>query len=136
MVISSSSSSVDDTAPAAAQQARWVRARILHVRLSGEFITAGRAKMSLSRRKFTGLLGGTAAAALLTGRPVKAADSAHTITVRMDWLPSGYQTPFFLAQEKGWYQKAGLDVKIDQGNGSATTVQLVGAGQYDAGLAY
>jgi len=92
--------------------------------------------MPLSRRKFTALAGAAAAATVLTGRPVKAADSAHTLTVRMDWLPSGYQTPFFLAQEKGWYQKAGLDVKIDQGNGSATTVQLVGAGQYDAGLAY
>lgn len=36
--------------------------------------------------------------------------------------------------QKGWYKKAGLDVKIDQGNGSATTVNLVGAGQYDIGL--
>jgi NitT/TauT family transport system substrate-binding protein len=92
--------------------------------------------MSLSRRKFTALAGAAAAATVLTGRPVKAADEAHTLKVRMDWLPSGYQTPFFLAQAKGWYQKAGLDVTIDQGKGSAQTVQLVGAGQYDAGLAY
>jgi len=92
--------------------------------------------MSLSRRKFTKLAGAAAAATVLTGRSVKAADSAHTLAVRMDWLPSGYQTPFFLAQAKGWYQKAGLDVKIDQGKGSVQTVQLVGAGQYDAGLAY
>jgi NitT/TauT family transport system substrate-binding protein len=92
--------------------------------------------MKLSRRDFTVSLGAAGAAALLTGRPVRAADSANTLSVRMDWLPSGYQTPFYLAQDKGWYQKAGLDVKIDQGNGSATTVNLVGAGQYDAGLAY
>lgn len=92
--------------------------------------------MSLTRRKFTVLAGAAAAATVLTGRPVNAADEAHTLKVRLDWLPSGYQTPFFLAQEKGWYQKAGLAVTIDQGKGSAQTVQLVGAGQYDAGLAY
>lgn len=91
--------------------------------------------MQLSRRKFTALLGTTAAAAVLTGRPVSAADSAHTLSIRLDWLPSGYQTPIYLAMAKGWYQKAGLDVKVDQGNGSATTVNLVGAGQYDIGFA-
>lgn len=90
--------------------------------------------MTLSRRDFTVSLGAVGAAALLTGRPVRAADSAHSLVVRMDWLPSGYQTPFFLAAAKGWYKSAGLDVKIDQGNGSATTVNLVGAGQYDVGL--
>ena len=90
--------------------------------------------MKLSRRDFTVSLGAAGAAALLTGRPVRAADSAHSLALRLDWLPSGYQTPFYLAQEKGWYKAAGLDVKIDQGNGSATTVNLVGAGQYDVGL--
>ena len=90
--------------------------------------------MKLSRRKFTAILGGTAAAAVLTGRPVRA-DEAHSLTLRLDWLPSGYQTPVYLALEKGWYKKAGLDVKVDQGNGSATTVNLVGAGQYDVGFA-
>lgn len=89
--------------------------------------------MKLSRRKFTAILGGTAAATVLTGRPVKAADTK--LSVRLDWQPSGYQAPIFLAAVKGWYQKAGLDVKIDQGNGSATTVNLVGAGQYDIGMA-
>lgn len=74
--------------------------------------------------------------ALALGAPAtRAADEAHTLTLRLDWLPSGYQTPFFLAQEKGWFAKAGLQVSIDQGNGSATTVQLVGTGQYDVGFA-
>lgn len=71
----------------------------------------------------------------LASIPAHAADEAHTLTVRLDWLPSGYQAPVFMALNKGWYEKAGLDVTIVQGNGSATTVQLVGTGQYDIGIA-
>ena len=56
------------------------------------------------------------------------ADEAHTLSVRLDWLTTGYQAPFFLAAEKGWFKKAGLDVTIQQGTGSVTTVQLVGGG--------
>ncbi len=71
----------------------------------------------------------------LSGQAILAADEAHTLSVRLDWLATGYQAPFFLAAEKGWFKKAGLDVTIQQGNGSATTVQLVGTGQFDVGHA-
>lgn len=64
-----------------------------------------------------------------------AADEAHTLSVRLDWLPAGYHAPIWLALDKGWFGKAGLDVDIADGNGSATTAQLVGAGQYDIGWA-
>lgn len=77
----------------------------------------------------------TVAATVLFAGTCHAADEAHTLSVRLDWLPSGYQAPFFLAVEKGWLKKAGLDVTIVAGNGSATTVQVVGAGQYDIGHA-
>jgi NitT/TauT family transport system substrate-binding protein len=55
--------------------------------------------------------------------------------VRLDWLPTGYQAPVWLALDKGWFKAAGLDVSISDGNGSATTVQLVGHGQVDVGHA-
>lgn len=77
----------------------------------------------------------TVAATVLFAGAARAADEAHTLSVRMDWLPSGYQAPFFLAVDKGWLQKAGLDVTIVRGNGSSATVQLVGAGQHDIGHA-
>lgn len=87
-------------------------------------------------RKPNALWGGLAglAAALLLASPASA-DEAHSLKVRLDWLPSGYQTPIFLAAGKGWFKAAGLDVSIADGNGSATTVQLVGAGQFDVGHA-
>jgi NitT/TauT family transport system substrate-binding protein len=71
------------------------------------------------------------------GNPLaaRAADQAHTLSVRLDWLPSGYHAPFWLAVDKGWFKDAGLDVTIADGNGSVTTVQLVGSGQYDLGHA-
>jgi NitT/TauT family transport system substrate-binding protein len=63
------------------------------------------------------------------------ADDANTLSVRLDWLPTGYQSPLWLAVDKGWFKAAGLDVAISDGNGSATTVQLVNSGQYDVGHA-
>jgi NitT/TauT family transport system substrate-binding protein len=71
----------------------------------------------------------------LGGQAALAADEAHTLSVRLDWLSSGFHAPFHLAAEKGWFKKAGLDVTIQPGTGSVTTVQLVGAGQFDVGFA-
>lgn len=37
--------------------------------------------------------------------------------------------------KKGWFAKHGLDVQIEDGNGSVSTVQIVGNGAYDLGHA-
>ena len=63
------------------------------------------------------------------------ARAADTIRVRLDWTPWGNQVPFFLAQQKGLFKKYGLDVSIDDRNGSVATVQIVGNGEYDVGHA-
>lgn len=84
------------------------------------------------RRILTGLMFGMA---LVAGQSASAADAAHTLAVRLDWVTSGYHVPFYLALAKGWYEKAGLDVSVEPGNGSNTTIQLVNAGKYDLGEA-
>nr|ART38545.1 G354 [uncultured bacterium] len=61
--------------------------------------------------------------------------AADAIRIRLDWTPWGDQAPFHLAQEKGLFKKYGLDVSIDDGNGSVATVQIVGNGEYDVGHA-
>ncbi|MGH6737598.1 MAG: ABC transporter substrate-binding protein, partial [Bradyrhizobium sp.] len=76
-----------------------------------------------------------ALAILALGGSANAADDAHTLSVRLDWLPSGYHAPIWEAVNKGWFKKAGIDVTITDGNGSATTAQLVGTGQFDVGWA-
>jgi NitT/TauT family transport system substrate-binding protein len=61
--------------------------------------------------------------------------AADKVAMKLDWTPHGMHAAIFLAQQKGWFQNAGLDVTIEDGNGSVVTVQLVGAGQFDFGHA-
>ena len=64
-----------------------------------------------------------------------AAAQAESLKVRLDWTPWGSHAPIHLAVQKGWFKQAGLDVAVEDGNGSVTTVQLVGAGNFDVGHA-
>ena len=73
--------------------------------------------------------------AMAAGVTPIAAQSAETIKVRLDWTPWGDQVPFHLAIKKGWYAKQGLDVQLEEGTGSVSTVQIVGNGAYDVGHA-
>jgi NitT/TauT family transport system substrate-binding protein len=74
-------------------------------------------------------------AALATAPVVGARAQAERVAIRLDWTPWGVQSPFHLAIAKGWYRAHGLDVTVEDGNGSVATVQIVGNGQFDAGHA-
>lgn len=64
------------------------------------------------------------------------AGAADVLHVRLDWTPWAVQAPFHLAMQKGWFKAAGLDVQMEDGNGSVSTVQMLGAGdQFDVGHA-
>lgn len=52
--------------------------------------------------------------------------AADKVTLRLNWYAHGIHAPFYVALDKGWYKDAGLDVQILEGNGSGTTVKLVG----------
>lgn len=52
----------------------------------------------------------------------------------LDWKLQGVHAPFFWALGKGYFAAEGLDVSIDQGDGSAATVTRVMSGAYDAGF--
>lgn len=86
----------------------------------------------MSRRSAIGVLASSAVAAPYLARPAFAAD---TLTVRLDWTAHNMHAPFHLAAERGWFKKAGLDVTIEDGNGSTTTVQILGGGKFDIGHA-
>jgi NitT/TauT family transport system substrate-binding protein len=49
----------------------------------------------------------------------------------LNWKYQGPQGWFFLAQDRGYFKDAGLDVVMDQGNGSGAGVPLVANGTYD-----
>lgn len=89
-------------------------------------------------QKLISTLAGAGAVGLLgacLATPVMA-QTAEPLRVRLDWTPWGVQAPFHLAQQKGWFKQAGLDVTLEDGNGSVTTVQIVGSGDsFDVGHA-
>ncbi len=64
--------------------------------------------------------------------PVTALDRA---TLRLDWVRFGLHIPFFIGVEKGFYKEAGIDLKVLEGKGSGTTIQLVSAGEDTFGFA-
>jgi NitT/TauT family transport system substrate-binding protein len=89
-------------------------------------------------RKFLARVAGLvafAACLLLTTQASRAADLVP-VKIRLDWAPWGSQAAFYLAQQKGWYRQAGLDVEVADGTGSVSTVQILGSsGEFDLGYA-
>jgi NitT/TauT family transport system substrate-binding protein len=59
--------------------------------------------------------------------------AAEKITVRLDLYPWGIHAAMHLAKEKKWFDEAGLDVDIQDGTGTISTLQMVGAGKVDVG---
>lgn len=55
------------------------------------------------------------------------------ISVRLDWAFGPWHAPILLAQERGLYKKAGLNIELNEGKGSLNTVQLVGRGNDQIG---
>lgn len=57
------------------------------------------------------------------------------ITFQLNYPAAGFNAGFELAVQRGYYKAAGLDVKIEPGNGSQITAQLVAAGKIDIAFA-
>ncbi|MDL4775493.1 MULTISPECIES: ABC transporter substrate-binding protein [Thermomonosporaceae] len=57
------------------------------------------------------------------------------VTLTLNWYPYGEHAPFYYGKKKGIYEKHGIDLQINAGQGSQKTVQATGAGQTDFGWA-
>jgi NitT/TauT family transport system substrate-binding protein len=64
-----------------------------------------------------------------------AAQPSTKAVIRMDFIIGGKHAPWFVAWEKGFYSKRGLEVKVEPGSGSADTVRAIAAGIADMGFA-
>ena len=87
--------------------------------------------------RLTNLRGAALALAAALGLALAAASPAAADTkLRMvlNWKYQGPQGPFFVAIDKGYFKEEGLDVTIDQGDGSATPIPKVASGAYDVGF--
>ena len=57
------------------------------------------------------------------------------VVIRLDFIIGGNHAPWFVAWEKGFYAKRGLNVTIQPGTGSADTIRAIAAGAADVGFA-
>ncbi len=57
-----------------------------------------------------------------------------TIKFTLGWKTQGSDAAFFYAKDKGYFKEEGLNVIIDQGEGSGATVTRIMSGAWDAGF--
>ena len=92
---------------------------------------------SLSRRR---LLAGatTMAAASAIGAQVRpaSAQDLQKISIALDWYPNANHAGLFLAQERGYFAAAGVQVELYTPSDPTVVLQTVGAGRDDFGISY
>jgi NitT/TauT family transport system substrate-binding protein len=76
----------------------------------------------------------TGALALALPGLVTPAAAQTKLKLVLNWKYQGPQGMFFLADDRGYFKAEGLEVTLDQGNGSGAAVPLVANGTYDAGF--
>jgi len=59
----------------------------------------------------------------------------ETVTFQLNWEPNGFQAPYFLARERGYYDEEGLTVEFVPGHGSPYAAEQTAEGRADFGLA-
>ena len=61
-----------------------------------------------------------------------AAHAADKVVVQMKWVPQAQFAGYYVAQAKGYYKDAGLDVTIKPGGPDVSPVQVLAGNQADA----
>lgn len=71
------------------------------------------------------------------GEKVKSASGKELdkVTLTLNWYPYGEHAPFYYGKKQGIFEKHGIALTIDAGQGSLKTVQATAAGQTDFGWA-
>ena len=75
------------------------------------------------------LVQAAAAAALSIGLAAPAfAQARDKVVLLLNWYVYSEHAPFFIGKEKGFYEAEGIDLEIQEGRGSAVSIQAVAAG--------
>jgi NitT/TauT family transport system substrate-binding protein len=91
----------------------------------------------MSRRRFLKKTALAAGAFALPAAPfsARAVGPLKQVSMTLDWVFQGPNVGFMLAQDKGFYREAGLDVAFTPGKGSVSTAQLVASKAAQFGFA-
>jgi NitT/TauT family transport system substrate-binding protein len=81
--------------------------------------------------KFKAMMGALAVLAAAS----TSALAQDAVSLRLNWYLGGLHVPFYYGKERGFYKDEGIDLTINEGRGSANTVQVVAAGSDTFGLA-
>jgi NitT/TauT family transport system substrate-binding protein len=63
------------------------------------------------------------------------AQAQDAVSLRLNWYLGGLHVPFYYGKEMGFFKQEGIDLTINEGRGSANTVQVVAAGSDTFGVA-
>ena len=74
------------------------------------------------------------AAALLSAVALSAA-AQDAVSLRLNWYLGGLHVPFYYGKDLGYFKQEGIELTINEGRGSANTVQVVAAGSDTFGMA-
>jgi NitT/TauT family transport system substrate-binding protein len=92
--------------------------------------------LSLAALVVVAACGGSGGTSSSTPKPASSSCNSPThFTFRFNFVLDDEQVPYFTALDKGWYRDACLDPAFQPGTGSTNTVQLVGNGSADMGVA-
>jgi NitT/TauT family transport system substrate-binding protein len=97
--------------------------------------------MLISRRRVVkgmGIAGLGAAGLGATGLPLATpavSQGAIKVSFTTSWIPEGPNLFAYVARDKGFWKKVGLDVSVARGSGSGAAAQAVSAGTFDFGMA-
>ncbi len=70
-----------------------------------------------------------------SGEQSKNAQGLDQVTLTLNWYPYGEHAPFYFGKKQGIFEKHGIDLTIQAGQGSQKTIQATAAGQTDFGWA-
>ncbi len=88
--------------------------------------------MTMRRNLGKVIFGLAIALPLVLGAQAQAQDN---VSLRLNWYLGGLHVPFYYGVDRGFYRQEGINLTINEGRGSANTVQVVGAGTDTFGLA-
>jgi NitT/TauT family transport system substrate-binding protein len=80
----------------------------------------------MQRRDLVKLAASTALAAAMVSPAM--AQTKDKVILMLNWYTYSEHAPFYLGKEKGFFDAEGIDLDIQEGRGSAVTVQAVAAG--------